>query len=425
MTTIVEERRFDLTDAKNPRLIEPREIMRIIGITQDHNGGSLAFGPDDFLYIGMGDSGPQRDPRGHGQDLSTHLAKILRIDIDRRDEGRAYAIPADNPFVGKPNVVPEIWAYGFREPWRLSFDRETNSLWVGDVGQDRYEEVAIVAAGENHGWNVYEGFNEFSDQYRDKSRKFTEPVLSYPRKLGVSVTGGYVYRGKLAPRFYGWYIFGDFESRRIWALKKEDGDKVQVIEIGRSPTRIVSFVADNDRELLMVSYDNGLVYRMDLTKADLTPVFRRMLADTSEESPVPWRYTVKSPAANWIQPDFDDAAWGKGPGGFGTVGTPGAIVRTDWRDRDIWLRRTFKLDKVPGTASSLYLRVHHDDDAAVYLNGTEVARLNGWTSGYVDLPLSNEHAALLRAGMNTLAVKCHQTAGGQYIDCGIVEFVEK
>src|SRR5213075_1554358 len=122
--------------------------------TQDHNGGSIEFGPDGFLYLGMGDTGPQRDPQVHGQNLNILWGKILRLDVDHADGGRAYDIPKDNPFVKRSNVRPEIWAYGFREPWRISFDRVTGDLWVGDVGQDRVEEITLVRAGENHGWNV-------------------------------------------------------------------------------------------------------------------------------------------------------------------------------------------------------------------------------------------------------------------------------
>src|SRR6185369_11490560 len=135
----------------------------------------------------------------HGQDLTTFLGKILRLDVDHPSTGKAYQIPSDNPFVGRTNARPEIWAYGFREPWRFSFDSRTGDLWVGDVGQDRFEEVSIVRKGENHGWNVYEGSVPFAVDGHRLDLKYVAPVLTYPRRQGVSVTGGYVYRGKLAP----------------------------------------------------------------------------------------------------------------------------------------------------------------------------------------------------------------------------------
>ena len=164
-TTVVERRAS--TDLRTDSGQPSRRLWKVVSATQDHSGGCIGFGPDGFLYIAMGDTGPQQDPQGHGQDLTTHLGKILRIDVDHHDDGLAYAIPADNPFRERADVRPEIWAYGFREPWRFSFDPLTRDLWVGDVGQDRVEEVAIVRRGENHGWNVYEGFEPFSNRYRN------------------------------------------------------------------------------------------------------------------------------------------------------------------------------------------------------------------------------------------------------------------
>lgn len=423
ITTIVEERQWSQSNKQVPQLIQPREILRIVGATQDHNGGSLGFGRDGYLYIGMGDSGPQRDPQGHGQDLKTLLGKILRIDVNRREDPLAYGIPEDNPFAKRDDARPEIWAYGFREPWRFSFDRKTHELWVADVGQDRYEEVAIVGRGENHGWNVYEGFAEFSNQHRDGIRKYVDPVLSYPRSLGVSVTGGFVYRGSKAPQLSGWYIFGDFESRRIWALLQQDKNLVQVVQIGRAPSRIVSFTEETDGELALIGYDNGIVYRMDMAKTDLTPVHRRFLAETSEHAPVLWRYTTQTPPAKWEQPDFDASSWRSGPGGFGTAGTPGGIVRTDWRSNDVWLRRKFVLSNDAEPTSKISLRVHHDEDTEIFFNGREVARLNRWTSNYIEIPLGDEARKSLKKGENTIAIHCRQNTGGQYIDCGLIEFV--
>jgi hypothetical protein len=172
-----------------------------------------------------------------------------------------------------------------------------------------------------------------------------------------------------------------------------------------------------------VGYDNGTIYRMDLAKVDLTPVRRRILAETSEQSPVLWRYTTRPGAAGWEQPDFDDSLWRSGPGGFGTAGTPGGTVRTDWRSRDIWLRRKISLTTDVEPASKISLRVHHDEDTDIFLNGREVARLNHWTSSYVEVPLDQNAIKSLKRGENTIAIHCHQNSGGQYIDCGLVEFV--
>lgn len=381
-------------------------------------------GPTPYLYVGMGDTGPQRDPQGHGQDLKLLLAKILRIDVDRAEGDQPYGIPRDNPFVGREGARPEIWAYGFREPWRFTFDRETKEMWVGDVGQDQYEEVAMVRAGENHGWNVYEGFNQFSDRFRSASASYVSPVLSYSHRQGVSVTGGYVYRGKRAAQLRGWYVFGDFESRRVWALQHANGKLVRVVEIGRFPTRLVSFAEDPEGELYGVGYDSGEVFRLDLSPVDPRPLEVRTVAETSERAPVLWRYTVTEPPGDWLQPGFDDSSWSQGPGGFGTRGTPGAVVRTEWRTRNIWLRRSFNLGtNAVSAAQSLGLRLHHDEDVEIYLNGKEITRQQRWTSGYTELPLDGAAVKVLRPGNNVMAIHCRQNTGGQYIDAGLVEYV--
>jgi putative heme-binding domain-containing protein len=425
ISTLVVERQF-AADFRADSGQPSRVLLQIPSSTQDHNGGSLAFGPDGFLYIGMGDTGPQRDPQGHGQDQSILLGKLLRIDVDRIDDGRAYGIPRNNPFVGVPNVRPEIWALGFREPWRISFDSKTNDLWVGDVGQDRYEEVSIVRAGENHGWNVIEGFAPFSEEHRRGQSAFVPPVLSYSHRVGVSVTGGYVYRGARAPAMNGWYICADFESRRIFALTEANRGLQKVVEIGRAPSRAVSFTQLRDGELCLVGYDSGMFYRLRLDQVDPTPMETRMIAATAEREPISWRITELAPTdESWMRPEFDDSGWRSAAAGFGSAGTPGAIVRTDWRTRDLWLRRDFS---VPDTfkaegSRALALRIHHDEDTEVYLNGIEVARMPRWTTGYTEIPLSAEAADALRAGRNTLAIHCHQNTGGQYIDCGLVEYV--
>jgi putative heme-binding domain-containing protein len=243
-----------------------RRLLKIVSVTQDHSGGCIQFGPDGFLYIGMGDTGPQQDPQGHGQDLSILLGKMIRIDVDHADAGRPYTIPADNPFRGRADARPEIWAYGFREPWRFSFDSLTGDLWVGDVGQDRVEEVSIVRRGENHGWNVYEGFEPFSNRYRKEGCAYVPPVFAYKRKYGNSVTGGYVYRGDKRSSFYGVYICGDYTSHRIWGLKQKERTLQIVRQIGASPQGIASFGTDERGNIYLVGYE-GMVYWLDFTVA--------------------------------------------------------------------------------------------------------------------------------------------------------------
>jgi glucose/arabinose dehydrogenase len=425
ISTRLVERQF-AADFKGDSGMTSRLLLEMGAVTQDHNGGSIVFGPDGFLYLGMGDTGPQRDPQGHGQDLSILLGKMLRLDVDRAEGGRAYGIPPSNPFVGRDGVRAEIWAYGFREPWRFSFDRANGDLWVGDVGQDRVEEISLVRRGENLGWNVFEGHTPYSEQYRRAGESYIAPVFSYTHRQGVSVTGGYVYRGRLAPRMQGRYICGDFESRRLWALTETNRELASIVEIGRAPTRVPSFGEDHDGELYVVGYDAGVIYRMDLASVDPTPRESRVIAATSEASPVLWRYSLAAPTNDWFQADFDDANWRLAPGGFGTRDTPGTTVRTEWRTSEIWLRRafTFAAPTAGGNSAMLALRLHHDEDAEVFLNGVEIAREPRWTTGYVELPLTGKAAGALRHGRNVLAVHCHQNTGGQYIDAGLIEYVE-
>ncbi len=245
---------------------EPRMILKVLQTTGAHFGGWLEFGPDGFLYISFGDSGPQEDPNGNAQNRSLLLGKITRIDVDHPAECRLYSIPSDNPFVSDTTTLPEIWALGFRAPWRLSFDKVTKDLWVGDVGQDRYEEVSIVRRGENHGWNVFEGFETFSNRYRREGETYTSPIFAYSRRFGPSVTGGFVYRADPGSTFYGKYIFGDYESRRIFALTQEDRTLKEVRQIGISPQRIVSFGQDTEGRIYVVGYE-GLLYKLDFTDA--------------------------------------------------------------------------------------------------------------------------------------------------------------
>ncbi|HEY4416405.1 MAG TPA: PQQ-dependent sugar dehydrogenase [Verrucomicrobiae bacterium] len=269
--SVVVERRF-AADFLGDSGEAGREIIRIPAVTQDHNGACLGFGPDGYLYLSMGDSGPQRDPEGHAQNLKLLLGKILRLDVDHPADGREYGIPLDNPFRNNTNALPEIWAYGLREPWRFSFDHATGDLWVGDVGQDRFEEVSIVRAGENEGWNIYEGFTPFSEQYRRPREQYVSPVFSYSHHEGVSVTGGYVYHGQKAPAMRGKYIFGDFQIGRVWALTETNRQLTSILEIGRSPSRFASFGEDAAGELYLVGYDSGLIYKLDFSTLDPTPV---------------------------------------------------------------------------------------------------------------------------------------------------------
>jgi len=232
-----------------------RVLLEIDEPYANHNGGALAFGPDNMLYIGVGDGGSGGDPHGNGQSTATLLGKILRIDVS----GDGYAIPADNPFAAGGGRG-EIWAYGFRNPWRITFDPETGQLWAGDVGQNQWEEVDRVVRGGNYGWNRFEGFDCYGTSRCDFSGTLL-PRASYGHDLGCSVTGGYVYRGDAIPELRGWYVYGDFCSGRIWAVdaSRDEGDAIPLADTGRS---IASFGVLADGEIYLVTFNNA-IYRLE------------------------------------------------------------------------------------------------------------------------------------------------------------------
>jgi len=187
----------------------------------NHNGGTLEFGKDGYLYVALGDGGKRDDPLQAAQDLSSRLGKILRIDIDHQSPGLPYAIPGDNPFIKEAGARPEIYARGFRNPWRISFDRATGDLWCADVGQDLWEEISLVKKGGNNGWSMREATHKFGPKGVEANAHMTEPVWEYPHeeKWGKSITGGQVYRGKLLPELTGYYLHGDYVTGKLWALK--------------------------------------------------------------------------------------------------------------------------------------------------------------------------------------------------------------
>ncbi len=231
----------------------------------NHNGGDLAFGPDGYLYIGTGDGGGGGDPNNHAQTLDDILGKMLRIDVEASG-ANPYLIPADNPFVGQAGVLPEIWAYGLRNPWRYSFDRLTGDLYIGDVGQNAWEEIDFQPAnstgGENYGWRIMEG-NHCYNPNPCSSEGLTPPIWDYNHDNGDrSVTGGYVYRGAAFPGMQGIYLYGDFVSGRLWGLRQNAGvweNKLLLL----TDRNISSFGEDEEGEVWLVNY-NGSIHRIVL-----------------------------------------------------------------------------------------------------------------------------------------------------------------
>lgn len=277
VTTHIVEKEF-AADFKSDSGKPAQLILKIASVAEDHSGGCLEFGPDGFLYLTMGDTGPHNDPNGHAQNLELLLGKVLRLDVDHRDAGRAYSIPRDNPFFGRADARPEIWAYGLRNPWRFCFDRLNGDLWLADVGQDRGEEVDIIRRGENYGWNVLEAFEPFSNQFKMEGRTFANPLFAYRRKFGNSITGGHVYRGDKKSSFYGVYICGDYNSKRLFGITQEKGALKIARQIGTIPQRLASFSEDEAGNIYAVGYE-GTIYQIDFTGADFTSIQRVEQAD--------------------------------------------------------------------------------------------------------------------------------------------------
>ena len=248
----------------DPDLADPASERIILEVPEpytNHNAGQIVFGPDGYLYIGLGDGGSRNDPHGNGQDRSTLLGSILRIDVSALDDTGAYAVPAGNPFVGAGDEArEEIWAYGLRNPWRFTFDRLTGDLWAGDVGQNRYEEIDIIKPGVNYGWNVTEGDECFRPLEGCDRTGLEPPIAVYGRNGGCSVTGGYVYRGARLPSLYGAYVYGDFCSGKIWALRYDGGTVTEHMELVDSDLSISSFGEDRDGGLYILSFDEK-IYR--------------------------------------------------------------------------------------------------------------------------------------------------------------------
>ncbi|MDP4283623.1 MAG: PQQ-dependent sugar dehydrogenase [Bacteroidota bacterium] len=264
--------------ANNPDKANPigKVILEVEQPDKSHNGGNIVFDKEGYLYLGFGDGGGPGDPHGtigNGQDLNQLLGKIIRIDVDH---GKPYSIPKDNPFVGKEGR-DEIWCYGMRMPWRISFDEKTGELFCGDVGESKYEEVDIIQKGKNYGWRAMEGFHPFDSTLYAKGGDFTPPVIEYPHPEGICIIGGYVYRGKQFPALEGKYIFGDWASKVFYMDKNANQQwvkhdcKFEGNTDNKFKFKINSFGIDEAGEIYVVTQNeagaispSGVVYKLTL-----------------------------------------------------------------------------------------------------------------------------------------------------------------
>lgn len=332
-----------------------------------HNGGDLHFGPKDgYLYISTGDAADPNPPDSlkTGQDCSDLLSSVLRIDVNAKDTGKNYAIPKDNPFVGATHdgklVRAEIWSYGFRNPWRMSFDRQTGELWVGDVGWENWEMIHRLAKGSNHGWSVQEARQPINTHLKVGPTPIRAPAIELDHSQAASITGGYVYRGKKFPDLVGQYIFGDYMTKRIWAASFNGDRLVSLKEILPPTVRIVAFGEDADGELSMVDYDTGKVHTLE---ANTQPGYDPKKFPTKLSETGLFKDLVKHELAEGVIGfDINAPMWSDGATGNRFVAVPGTEPILDIEGRKAlggtidWLPYQFHIPKDSVLGKTLTIR---------------------------------------------------------------------
>ena len=339
--------RFTVSQTDPPRVDVDSEVQLITWLSGGHNGGSLKFGPDGFLYISTGDAASPNPPDSlkTGQDNSDLLSAILRIDVNHPDPGRNYGVPADNPFVALADTKPEIWAYGFRNPWRMSFDRKSGDLWTGDVGWELWELVFRVERGGNYGWSIVEGPQSINPDLMRGPTPILPPVKAHPHSEAASVTGGFVYRGSRLKELVGAYIYGDWVTGKIWALRSEGNKLSSLTELVDTALQIICFGEDHSGELYVVDYAGG-IYQLEQNSSETTHLaFPRQLSDTglfaSERDAVPTPGVI---------PFYINAEmWADHAHAERFVGLPGtSSIRTG--AKDVWLYQSKNEWRYPANA---------------------------------------------------------------------------
>jgi uncharacterized repeat protein (TIGR03806 family) len=303
-----------------PYAIDPKSEKVIIEWESDgHNGGDVAFGLDGMLYVTSGDGTSDSDTNHTGQDLTKLLAKVLRIDVDHPEPGKAYAVPKDNPFVGEKDIRPETWAYGFRNPWRITVDRKTGDVWVGQNGQDLWEQAYLVKKGANYGWSVVEGGHPFYPNRKAGPHPIQKPTIDHPHSEFRSLTGGIVYHGKKHPDLVGAYIYGDWSTGRVWGVKVKDGKVEWNRELADTTLQITGFGTDTQGELLVVDHGGG-IYHLEATPKEANPAkFPTRLSETGIFTSV----KDHKPASGLIPYSVNAALWSDGAEKERFLGLPG------------------------------------------------------------------------------------------------------
>lgn len=300
--------RFRMTDSDPPTIDVKSETTILTFLSGGHNGCCLKFGNDGYLYISTGDGGPANPPDilKTGQDVGDLLSSILRVDVDRTENGLNYRIPHDNPFVGKEGARAEIWAYGLRNPWRMSFDRKTGDLWVGDVGWELWELLDRIERGGNYGWAVVEGNQSTNPEWPRGPTPILPPTIEHPHTESSSITEGLTYYGTRLKELHGHHIYSDYDTGKFWSFRYQDGQVVDHREIADTTLRVVGFGEDHSGEFYILDHTAGTIHRLIANpKPDRSSEFPRKLSDTGlfaaveQQTPAPGVISYSINAQPW------------------------------------------------------------------------------------------------------------------------------
>ena len=405
--------RFTMTRTDPPQIDPGSEKIIITWVSGGHNGGCLKFGPDGYLYISTGDaaSPDPADPLNTGQDISDLLSSILRIDVDHAEGGNPYRVPADNPFVNTAGARPEVWSYGYRNPWKMSFDTQTGALWVGDVGWELWEMIYRVERGGNYGWSIVEGPQSVKPNGKPGPTPILPPVVSHPHSEAASITGGCVYHGPRLRELDGAYIYGDWVTGKFWGLR-HDGQRVTSHrELANTTLQVVCFGEDNARELYVADYGGGIYQLEPNPVPDTSPGFPRRLSETGlftsakNHSPAPGVVSFSVSAELWSD-GAKAERWAAFPGTSGV-----------YKGKDLWGSVKWIFPSNAVLAKTLSLELEEGKPRSARRIETQILHFDGltwhgytyrWNEAQTDATLV-ENAGADRA----LGISDAQAPGGQ------------